>query len=120
MGEGFIDSAKNTSEAILDNLPLFIIVEYFNNFLNYFSFIFITLLPAFIGGGIIYKAQVLQNNPTPYTYAVYGGIIIALLATLITSVIIGVLNQSLSSIYLFYCLDKKFRAMGMNATNIPQ
>ncbi len=31
MGEGFIDSAKNTSEAILDNLPLFIIVEYFQS-----------------------------------------------------------------------------------------
>jgi hypothetical protein len=81
---------------------------------------FTNLIPAFIGGGIIYKTYTPQDDPLLTTYAIYGGIIIFLLSAVISSIVIGVLNQSLSSIYVFYCFDNKFRKMGIPVHNIPK
>lgn len=38
---------------------------------------------------------------------------------IISSVILGVLYEILSAIYIFYCFDRKFRAQGIRAGNIP-
>lgn len=54
------------------------------------------------------------------TYAIWGAIIIALLAMLVSSVIVGMINQSLSCIYIFYCFDNKFKSLGIVANNIPK
>lgn len=81
---------------------------------------FIALVPAFIGGGIIYKIQQAQSNPLASNFAIYGGIIIFFLAILICSVIIGVLLQALNSIFIFFCLDLRFKNMGLNTYNIPE
>lgn len=50
----------------------------------------------------------------------WGGVIIFLLATVIISVIVGVLDQALSSIYIFYCLDEELRGQGVQVDNIPK
>lgn len=54
-GEGYIDSAKSTISLIFDNLGLFIIIDYFSSFYSVFATIFMGVLPALIGGGIIYQ-----------------------------------------------------------------
>jgi len=78
-----------------------------------------------IGGGIIYNiqssiesTQAIQSTQA-ISYAIWGGIIIMLLSIVISSVIIGLLNQALHCIYIFYCFDKKFKDMGINVKNIP-
>jgi hypothetical protein len=38
-------------------LAVFIIVDYFSSFYDFFSAVFIGLIPAIIGGGIIYNIQ---------------------------------------------------------------
>lgn len=82
-------------------------------------------MPAIIGGIIIYIRESADNqakaldNSSAMTYAIWGAIIIALLAMVISSVIVGMINQALSCIFIFYCFDAKFRAMGIVAENIP-
>lgn len=61
-GEGYIDSAKSTISLIFDNLSLFIILDYFTTFYNVFSVVFIGLLPAGIGGAIIYQIESTAGN----------------------------------------------------------
>lgn len=118
-GEGYIDSAKSAVSLIFDNLGLFIVIDYFANFYNLFTTVFVGLVPAFIGGGIIYYMELAAGNPLASSYAIWGGIIIFLLSTLISSVVIGVLILSLNCIYIFFCFDKKFISMGMEPRNIP-
>jgi hypothetical protein len=42
---------------IFDNLALFIIIDYFSSFYDFFASVFIGVVPAIIGGGIIYNVQ---------------------------------------------------------------
>lgn len=50
---------------------------------------------------------------------IWGAVIILLLGTLISSVILGMLSEVLSSVFIFYCFDCKFRALGLLVHNIP-
>lgn len=54
------------------------------------------------------------------TAAIWTGVIILLLASIVSSVIIGMLDEALSSIFIFYCFDKKFNEMGMKVNNVPE
>lgn len=119
-GENYVDSAKSTISLIFDNLSLFIILDYFSNFYNLFTTFFIGLVPAFIGAGIIYKTYDPQTDPQILTYAIWGGIIIFLLSIVISSIVIGMMIQALSCIYVFYCFDQKFRGMGIQVNNVPK
>lgn len=72
------------------------------------------LFPSFIGGIIIYNVE------SNMTAAIWGGVIILLLASIISSVIIGMLDEALSCIFIFYCFDKKFHEMGIQVNNVPE
>lgn len=54
-GEGYIDSAKSAISLIFSNFSLFIIIDYFSSFYDLFAAVFIGLVPALIGAGIIYQ-----------------------------------------------------------------
>jgi hypothetical protein len=51
--------------------------------------------------------------------ATWGSITIIFLSILVSSGLVGLLNQALNCIYIFYCLDKKFKDMGIQVKNIP-
>lgn len=53
------------------------------------------------------------------TDMIWAFILILLLGTLISSVILGMLSEVLSCVFIFYCFDCKFRALGMEVNNIP-
>lgn len=72
------------------------------------------LFPSFIGGIIIYYVE------SNMTAAIWGAVIILLLASIISSVIIGMLDEALSCIFIFYCFDKKFHEMGIQVNNVPE
>lgn len=54
-GDGYIGCAKSAISLIFDNLGLFLIIDYFSSFYDFFSMITIGLVPGIIGGGIIYS-----------------------------------------------------------------
>ena len=116
-GEGYIDSAKTAIGLIFDNFGVFIIVDFFVSFMEVYATIFSVLIPAVIGGGIIYSVDGTENA---ITYAVWGGVIIFLLALLLSNVILGMLEEALACVFIFYSFDRKFRSMGLPVHNIPK
>ena len=80
-----------------------------------YEFIICVLVPALLGGGLVYNFQ-----GEDIQAAIWAGVIILLLASIISSVIIGMLDEALSAIFIFYCFDKKFREMGMQVNNVPE
>ena len=116
-GEGYVDSAKSAIGLIFDNFGVFIIIDFFVDFMEVYSVIFAVLIPALIGGGIIYASD---GTDFASTYAIWGAIIIFFLALLLSEVILGMLEEVLSSIFIFYCFDQKFRKMGIPVHNIPR
>ena len=80
-----------------------------------YEFIICVLVPALLGGGLVYQFQ-----GEDVSAAIWTGVIILLLASIISSVIIGMLDEALSSIFIFYCFDKKFHEMGMQVNNVPE
>lgn len=117
-GENYIDSAKSAIGLIFDNIGVFMIVDFFVDFMEIYATIFAVLIPAFIGGGIIYSIESPSENSI--TFAVYGGIIILLLALLMSNVILGMMEEVLASIFIFYSLDMKLKRMGVKVDNIPR
>jgi len=71
------------------------------------------LIPAFLGGALIWNSEKVEST------AVVGGVIVLLLAWIITSVILGVLYEVLSSVFIMYCIDNQMRMNGLTAGNIP-
>lgn len=53
-GEGYIDAAKSAIGLIFDNFGLFIIIDFFTEFIEIYAIIFSVIIPAIIGGAIIY------------------------------------------------------------------
>jgi len=106
-GESYCDAAKSTISIIFDNFGLFIIVDWINDFVEFYGIIICVLIPAVLGGVISY-----YNSPASVatTVAVFVGIAILLLAIIVSDVILGVLTETLSSIFIFYSFDRKFRA----------
>ena len=116
-GEDYIDSAKSAIGLIFDNFGVFIIIDFFGDFMGVYSVIFAVLIPALIGGGIIYSTD---GTDQASVYAIWGGVIIFLLGILLSEVILGMFEEVLSSIFIFYCFDQKFRSMGIPVNNIPR
>lgn len=118
-GEGYISSAKSTLSLVFDNLSLFFGVDYFVNAIELFSLVFICLVPSIIGTVIVYQSEE-STNSLAINHAVWVGIIILLISIFISSVIVGIIKQILSSIFIFYAFDKKFKSLGFQVDNLPQ
>ena len=112
-GENFISSAKTTLGIIYNNFPLFWIVDFIADFIQFYSLILCILAPSIIGGVIIWKDQKVEDT------AVIGGVIIFLLSWIVTSVILGLLYEALSAVFIIFCLDKKLRERGFINGNVP-
>jgi hypothetical protein len=90
------------------------IVDFFTEFMEIYEIIICVLVPAVLGGGLIYMIE------ANLIAAIWGGVAILLLASIVSSVIIGMLDEALSCIFIFYCFDKKFHEMGLTVNNIPE
>lgn len=112
-GQNYFSCAKTTIGLISNNFPLFWIVDFISNFIHFYAIILCVLIPAIIGGGIIWGSQ--DNSDT----AVIGGIIIFLLSWIVTSIILGLLYEALSSVFIMFCFDRKLRLQGFVNGNIP-
>ena len=88
---------------IFNNFPLFWIVDFIADFIQFYSLVLCILAPAIIGGAIIWKQYEIGGT------AVVGGIIIFLLSWIATSVILGLLYEALSAVFILFCFDKKLR-----------
>jgi hypothetical protein len=64
-----------------------------------YSLIVSLLIPALIGGFILYE----KDGDNTASFVV--GVAIFFLAGILNSVIIGLFNESLSSVFILYCLD---------------
>ena len=111
--ESFIDSAKSTIGIIFNNFHLFIVVDFITDFMQFYALVLCVLLPSFLGGLWI------ESVEDDGMKAVVGGFAIFLLSWIISSVILGVLYEVLSAIFILYCFDRKFRSQGINTGNIP-
>lgn len=81
-GEGYIDAAKSAIGLIFDNFGLFVIVDFFTEFIELYAIIFSVIIPAIIGGIAIYTTT---DDPTlAMNDAIWGGLIILLLAIVIS------------------------------------
>lgn len=56
-GEGYLDSAKSAIGLIFDNFGLFVIVDFFGEFMEVYEFLICVLVPALLGGGLVYQFQ---------------------------------------------------------------
>jgi len=79
------------------------IVDFFVDFLSIYSLVICVLVPSFLGGYLIY---VVENDQTA---AIIGGVIIFLLTWISSSVVLGMLYEAISCMYIFYCFDLKFK-----------
>jgi hypothetical protein len=113
-GENFINSAKTALGLIFNNFPLFWIVDFIADFIQFYSLILCILAPALLGGAIIWKQEGLEGT------AAIGGVIIFLLSWIVTSVILGILYEALSAVFILFCFDKKLRSRGFTNGRMPE
>jgi drug/metabolite transporter superfamily protein YnfA len=62
---------------------------------------FTILIPALAGGYIIYFWDRTDNTAS----SIVVGVIIFFISGILNSIIIGIYNESLSSVFILYCLD---------------
>lgn len=103
--ESYCEAAKSTIGLIFRNFGLFMIVDFFTNFLQFYALIICAIIPA-AAGAIIAYFSASENVAT--RSALYVGIIILVLGFFISNMILGMLFEALSCMYIFYCFDRKF------------
>ena len=105
--DSYIDSAKSAISLIFNNFRVFVIVEFISDMIGTFGMIICCFIPAFIGGIIVYSGSSSSENAIHSALSV--GLLILLLAIFLNNVILQLLQQTLSCIFIFYCFDLKFK-----------
>ena len=114
-GDSYIDSAKSALSIIFDNLGLFFVADFISDLVVFFGILASTGIPIFIGILILSSEGV---NSTEEELAFSAASILFL--CLITGVlIISMIGEVLSCVFIFYCFDKKFRSLGIYIENTP-
>lgn len=113
-GENYLNSAKTALGLIADNFPLFWIVDFIGDMVQLYSLVVCVLVPAVIGGGIVWGRYEIEDT------AVISGVIIFLLSWIVTSIILGILYEALSSVFIMYCFDRKLRTRGFTNGKLPE
>ena len=107
-------SAKTALTIIFENFGLFYIADFFADLVVFFGILFCVGIPSVVGFLIIRYGQ--DSRDIEASYAV---ILIFFLSLLIVTVIIGMIGEALSCVFIFFCFDRKFTAMGINVGNCP-
>mgnify|MGYP002369534327 FL=1 len=113
-GENYFGAAKTALGLIAGNFGLFVIVDFIVDFIQFYSLVVCVFIPAILGGGLIWRAENDENR------AVIGGFATFLLSWIVVSVILGLLYEVVSSIYILYCFDKKLRSRGHRNGQLPK
>lgn len=117
-GESYINSAKTALSIIFENFGIFYIVDFFSDLLVFFGVVLCVGIPTLIGFLVIRYQYNTDDTPTPE--ANYAAIMIFFLSILVSCVIIGMLGEALSCVFIFYCFDRKFARMGIRVPNCPE
>ena len=118
-GESYIDCAKTAISIIFENFGLFYIVDFIGDLVTFFGVLATVGIPTFLAVIILGYAD-LGQSPTNKTEEVaYTAIAVFFLSVLIASLIISLIGEALSCVFIFYCFDKKFRGMGIHIPNTP-
>ena len=115
-GEDFIDSAKSAIYLIYNNFGLFVAVEMVE-FLLKVCVLFLTILLPTGLGLVLLKLTYTQTPSQEDIYMVISALIIIVICLLISLLTITVLSEALSCVFIFYCLDERFRKLNYGAVN---
>lgn len=119
-GEGFIDSAKTAIYLIFNYFGIFISVEMVEFLLN-MSVFFLTIITPTALGLLMLKLTYNQSAADEGTYLFITTSAIFLICIMISLLTITILSQTLSCVFIFYCLNQQFRRLNYGSVNrVPQ
>lgn len=112
-GEDFIDSAKSAIGIICTEFPLFSVTRLITNLLVFWGIIISVGLPcvvAFLWVGL---------NEDTKNDAGWVIMLVIIGSIMVSGMVYSVLVESVSSVFIFYCFDKRFRDLGYQCHNMP-
>lgn len=113
-GQGYIDSAKTAGLLIFNNGALFGVIDTVTRLLVFSAVVVCVALPAFI------SALVMNLSTTDGLFGVGGQVITIILLTAITTMmLLTPFTETLSAIFLFYCMDKRLVESGFGGLVCP-
>ncbi len=118
-GEGYIDAAKSTVSLIFSNFGVYYIVNFFSNFVNFYGTVMCVVGPSLLGAYLTWRAEDKLDNNDRERSAIIIGVFIFILALIFSQIIIGVLTEALSCMFIFYSFDSRFRKEGIPVNNMP-
>lgn len=113
-GQGYISSAKTAGLLIFNNLGLFATVDIISAFFFYVAVIVCVGIPVAISAVLLVFLV-----PGGVALMVYMVIIVLMFSLLISMTFITTFTDSLSAVFLFYCMDKKLVEHGICQSNCP-
>jgi hypothetical protein len=112
-GQGYIASAKNAGLLIFNNMGLFATVDIISA-----CFFFVAVIVC-IGIPTGISAILINLVPGGASLVVYMVITVLLSSLIIAMTFITIFTDSLSAIFLFYCMDKKLTEYGFTQSYCP-
>ena len=112
-GEDFIDSAKTAIGIICSDLPLFSVSRLITNLLVFWGIIISVGIPC-----VISYLWVGLNEKTKDDVG-WVIILVAFGSIMISGMIFSILVESVSSVFIFYCFDRRFKELGYPCHNMP-
>ena len=112
-GENFIDSAKSTIGIICSEFPLFTISRFITSLLVFWGVIISVGIPTVLG--------IVWMNNVEFGPEYMGSVVLMIILSsiLLSGMIFSILVESVSSVFVFYCFDKRFRELGFESHNMP-
>lgn len=114
-GQGYIASAKTAGLLIFSNIGLFTTVDIITAFFFYAAVIVCIGIPTALSAVLL-----IFMVPTAMGLIVYMIIAVLIFSLLISMTFISTFTDSLSAVFLFYCMDKKLAESGITQTNCPE
>jgi hypothetical protein len=112
-GESYIESAKTTIGILCSDLPLFAISRLISNLLVFWGVILSVGIPSVIG-------YVWVDSYPEGADSVGTALLIIIFASIMLSgMIYSILVESVSSVFIFYCFDRRFKELGYESHNMP-
>ena len=119
-GESFIESAKTAIYLIFNYFGIFISVEMVEFLLSMCVF-FLTILTPTALGLLMLKLTYNQSAADEGIYLFLATAAIFIICMTISLLTITVLSQTLSCVFIFYCLNQQFRRLNYGSVNrVPQ
>lgn len=112
-GQDFINSAKTAIGIVCSDLPLFLVSRLITNFLVFWGItisVAVSCVVAYLWVGV---DQNLNN------YAILVIVMVGLSSVKLSIIIYAVLVESISSVFIYYLFDTRFKQLGIPCHNMP-